>query len=69
MSRLYRIPRRLVRKTIKPALLWINAWLYKQSEEEVEFLQRQRDCLISLEQREHRNQVKLAQRRNQIARW
>lgn len=69
MIRAYRILRRAVRKAIKPACLWINAAQFKQSEEEADFFASQREILIEAERRERRRQVRLQQRRNQIAGW
>jgi hypothetical protein len=69
MIRAYRNLRRMVRKALKPALLWTNAWLYKQSEQEVEFFASQRQILIEAEQRERRRQVRLQMQRNEIAGW
>jgi hypothetical protein len=51
MRALYRI----VRRSIKPARLWINAWQYKRSEAVM--------C------RERERQVRLAMRRTEIVRW
>lgn len=50
---LYRVPRRALRKLAKPALLWLNAWRFQQSEFELA----------------RRRQVKLRLQRIQIAGW
>lgn len=65
----YRIVRRLVRKAIKPACLWANAWQFKQSEDDAEFFASQRLILIEAERRERFRQVRLQQQRNQISGW
>lgn len=66
---LYRVPRRLVRKAVKPLVLWLNAWRYKQSESEVDRLNSMREDASRLMRAEHQRQVKLAVRRNEIVRW
>lgn len=66
---LYRVPRRLVRKAVKPLVLWLNAWRYKQSESEVDKLNSIREDASRLMRAEHQRQVKLAVRRNEIVRW
>lgn len=69
MTRLYRIPRRLFRKAIKPALLWINAWQFKHSEEEIEYLRGLRLDFAARESWKRVRQMKLRKQRDQIARW
>lgn len=64
---LYRVPRRLVRKLAKPALLWLNAWRIQQSMFELGRLQAVGNARAA--ERESRHQVKLMQRRRQIHGW
>lgn len=64
-----RIARRLVRKVTKPARLWLNAWQYKQSEEEVVRLNTMREDACYRMRSEYRRQVDLAMRRTEIVRW
>lgn len=66
---LYRVPRRLVRKLLKPCALWLNAWRYKQSEDELDFLQAQHRGVLEMMTREHRKQVKLMQQRREVEGW
>lgn len=67
--RLYQTARRHVLKAIKPLCLWINAWRYWQSEEDVAYFESFREHLIEQERRERNRQVRLQQQRNQIAGW
>lgn len=67
--RLYQTARRVVRKATKPLRLWLNAWQYKRSEENVEYFESFREHLIEQQRRERFRQVKLQQQRNQIAGW
>jgi hypothetical protein len=69
VTRAYRILRRLVRKALKRPRLWLNAWQYKQSEDEAEFFASQRQILVEAERRERRRQVKLQMQRNAIQGW
>lgn len=64
---LYRIPRRLVRKLIKPALLWLNAWRFQQSMFELGRLQSVGNQVAAA--REGRRQVRLMQQRRTIGGW
>lgn len=64
-----RIPRRLVRKLIKPAALWLNAWLYKQSEEHVDYLRALRLDFAARESRKRICQMKLQRQRERISGW
>ena len=66
---LYRVPRRLVRKLIKPLALWLNACRLKQSEDEIDFLQEQHRGVLEMIQSEHRRQVKLQIQRRRIGGW
>lgn len=69
VKRIFRILRRLVRKAIAPALLWLNAWQYKQSEEHVDYLRALRLDFAARESRKRIRQMKLRKQRDQIARW
>lgn len=60
---------RAIRKVIKRTLLWINAWRYKQSEEEIEFLRSLRLDFSAKESRHRIRQIKLQKQREQIAGW
>lgn len=64
-----RIARRLVRKIIKPAALWLNDLQLRQSEEQFEHLQLMRGALPQHEQHEKLRQVQLIGRRNAIRSW
>ncbi|HAV37427.1 MAG TPA: hypothetical protein DCX52_13925 [Massilia sp.] len=62
-----RIPRRLVRKLAKPALLWLNAWRFQQSMFELGRLQAAGNARAAA--RESRHQVKLQLQRRRINGW
>lgn len=64
---LYRIPRRALRKLAKPALLWLNAWRFRQSEFELARLRAAGNAVAVA--RESRHQVRLRLQRIQIAGW
>jgi hypothetical protein len=64
---LTRVPRRLVRKLAKPALLWLNAWRFQDSMFELARLQAAGNAVAVA--RESRHQVKLMQQRRQIQGW
>lgn len=66
---LYRVPRRMFRKLIKPLALWLNAWRFKQSEDELHFLNAQHDGVIEMMRRENLRQVQLKMQRQQIGGW
>lgn len=68
-TRMYRALGTTFRRVAKPALLWINAWQFKQSEEEIEYLQSLRPYVSAKEHRQRVRQMKLQRQRNQIAGW
>ena len=66
---LYRIPRRWVRKFLKPAALWFNARAMKSSEIEIDLLNAEIELDRELICLEHRRQVKLMQQRREVEGW
>ena len=66
---LYRIPRRWLRKLLKPAALRLNAWRFKRSEDEAYRLLVTAEALRRGSAREYRKQVKLQMQRRQIGGW
>lgn len=64
---LYRRPRRMFRKLIKPAALWLNAWRYRYSEFELARLRSVGN--IPAATRQHARQMKLMMQRHQIGGW
>jgi len=64
---LYRVPRRMFRKLAKPALLWLNAWRFKQSEFELARLAEVGNARGVA--RVHHHQVKLQLQRRRINGW
>jgi len=64
-----RILCRLVRKTIKPLRLAINAWQFKKTQEEIEYFASFRALLVEKEREQHLRQVQLQMQRNRIAGW
>jgi hypothetical protein len=60
---------RSVRRILKRPMLWLNAWRYKETEEEVAHLVMLRESAIKREQWLRQKQVRLAEKRNQIAGW
>lgn len=69
MTAAARIARRLVRKLVKPAALWLNDRALRQSEAQFAHFQTMRGLLPHYEQHEKLRQVKLIGRRNQIRTW
>lgn len=66
---LYRIPRRWLRKFLKPAALWFNARAMASSETEIDLLNAEIELDRELICLEHRRQVKLMQQRRTIGGW
>lgn len=65
----YRAPRRIVRKLLKPLALRLNAWRFKRSEDEAYRLLVTAEALRNAGAREYRKQVRLMQQRRQIGGW
>ncbi len=66
---LYRIPRRWLRKLLKPLALRLNAWRFKRSGDEAYRLLVTAEALRNAGAREYRKQVKLQMQRRQIGGW
>lgn len=64
-----RIARRLVRKLIKPAVLWTIQRQLRASETREGDLIAARGVLVQMKQYERLHQVKLIGRRNQVREW
>jgi hypothetical protein len=64
-----RIARRLVRKIVKPAVLWWTGHQLRRSEVLADHYHELRSQIVPLELRERRRQVELTARRNQIQGW
>lgn len=66
---LYRRPRNLVRRLLKPLLLTLNAYRMKLSENEAYRLLVTRESLGRAEAREYLHQVRLLRQRDAIRGW
>lgn len=66
---MYRVPRRFVRRLIKPLALRLNAWRFKWSEDEAYRLLVTAESLRRASGREYRHQVKLMQQRREVEGW
>lgn len=64
-----RIARRLVRKLVKPAALWLTQRALRRAEERADYFLQLRAQVVPFELRERRRTVELTARRNQIAGW
>jgi len=64
-----RIARRLARKLVKPAALWLNARALARAEERAAHFMNLRSQVVPFELRERKRAVRLTARRNQIAGW
>lgn len=64
-----RVARRLVRKIVKPAALWLNARRLAVAEERAEHLMHLRAHIVPLERAERVRAVQLVGKRNQIRAW
>ena len=64
-----RIARRLARKLVKPAALWLNARQLRSSEARAGDMITARGVTVSMERYERLRQVELVARRNQIRSW
>jgi hypothetical protein len=64
-----RIARRLVRKAMKPAALWLTDRALRASAGEAARLLQMREDLVSLVRTERIREVRLMARRKQIAGW
>lgn len=60
---------RFLRRVLKPALLHLNAWRYKQSEKHLADLYAMRAGAVWQVRQERRRQAKLKARRNELAGW
>lgn len=60
---------RALRRAIKPALLWWNAWCFKQSEQDIVYFASFRLHLSAQEYRRRVRQRKLQAQRARIAGW
>lgn len=68
MIRLFRAVTRPLKRLVRPLRLRLIDWQTRQSCAELERLYDMRDGLMQRQQIEHRHQVKLEMRRNQIVR-
>jgi hypothetical protein len=64
-----RVARRLVRKIVKPAALWVTARALRRAEARAEHLMQLRRDIVPVERRERERAVRLIGRRNQIRGW
>ena len=64
-----RIARRLVRKIVKPAALWLNALQLRDAEEDADFYKQMRDNLVVVEKKARVRAGRLVGRRNEIRTW
>jgi hypothetical protein len=64
-----RVPRRLVRKLLKPLVLRLNAYRFWVSEQEAYRLLVTAESLRRAGGREYRKQVKLMQQRREVEGW
>ena len=64
-----RIARRLARKLVKPAALWLNARALARAEERADPFMNLRSQVVPFELRERKRAVRLTARRNQIVEW
>lgn len=60
---------RRLRRAIKPLVLLLNAWRFKQSEQNLAFLHAQREAATAELHREHVRQVALRAKRARISNW
>lgn len=60
---------RALRRMVKPVALLLNAWRYKDTEEEVAHLVALRESAVKREQWLRRKQVRLSETRAQINQW
>jgi hypothetical protein len=60
---------RALRRAIKPALLWWNAWCFKQSEEDIVYFASFRLHLSAQEHQRRVRQRKLQAKRDRIHQW
>jgi hypothetical protein len=66
---LYRRPRNLARRLLKPLLLALNTYRFKRSEDEAYRLLVTRESLSRAEAREYLHQVRLLRQRDAIRGW
>jgi hypothetical protein len=67
--RAFRALRHLLRKSTKPARLWLNAWQHKRSEARIASMYARGESARRRMQCEYKRQVELAMRRTEIVRW
>jgi hypothetical protein len=66
---LYRAPRRILRKLLKPLALRLNAYRFWLSEHEAYRLQVTAESLRRAGAKEYRHQVRLMQQRREVEGW
>jgi hypothetical protein len=64
-----RIARRLARKLVKPAALWLAGFQIAEAEAQADHYAQLRGDLVGMELDMRKHAVVLAERRNQIAGW
>jgi hypothetical protein len=64
-----RIARRLVRKLLKPAVLWWTERALHEAEDQADFYMHLRQTAVPMERRQRERAVRLVGRRNQIRTW
>ena len=69
MSAAARIARRLVRKIVKPIVLWWTDRALQEAEDQADFYMHLRRSIVPMERNERERAVRLVGRRNQIRGW
>ena len=64
-----RIARRLVRKIVKPVVLWWTDRALREAEDQADFYMHLRQAAGPMERNQRERQVRLIGRRNQVRGW
>lgn len=64
-----RIARRLVRKIVKPVVLWWTERALREAEDQADFYMHLRSSIVPIERRQRERAVQLVGRRNEIRSW
>lgn len=64
-----RMARRLVRKMVKPVVLWWTDRALREAEDQADFYMHLRRSIVPMERRQRERAVQLVGRRNEIRTW
>jgi hypothetical protein len=69
MGTIIHIARHLVRKIVKPVVLWWTDRALKEAEDQADFYMHLRRSIVPMERKQRERQVQLIGRRNEVRGW